>query len=580
VIFSFLLSLGVRFNWQKCTPSLKQGELSGMVNHLNGWGWLIVLLMLPACQPAQATPALSKVENLIPVQVSQSALTPPAACADTFVTHPLAYTTTVRSHPVRLFESNGSGVAIGDLNDDGWPDVVFANLGGPNTILWNQGGLTFRPEVLDDTDSRAVNIVDVDGDNRLDLVFTHRTAGVSYWRNTGQTGFVRETLPGVLQPAYAMAWGDLNGDNRLDLVTGSYDAELNQVPGNLFLFSGGAGIYYYEQQAGKFSPHRLAKEAQSLAIILPDLNADGRPDILVGNDFDMPDAAWVREGDGWTATKPFATTSHSTMSYDMGDTDNNGSLEIVSTDMKPYDLAVPTLASWLPVMATMPEIHAPDDPQVMDNVLQVRQSSGQFSNEARSRGLVATGWSWSAKFGDLDNDGFLDFYTVNGMIAYELFHHLPGDELVEQNQALRNLGNGVFAPASSWNLGSTASGRGMSMADLDNDGDLDIVVNNLQSQARLFENQLCGGRSLQVELAWPESGNTRALGSQLVLHTSSGRLTRDVRAGSGYLSGDPARVHFGFPAEAALQRLDIHWPDGAVSQLDNLAPQKLLTIKR
>jgi hypothetical protein len=216
----------------------------------------------------------------------------------------------------------------------------------------------------------------------------------------------------------------------------------------------------------------------------------------------------------------------------------------------------------------------------MENVLQVRDNQGRFTNEAIPRGLVATGWSWSAKFGDLDSDGFLDFYVVNGMIAYELFHYLPGDELIEQNQALRNLGDGTFAPAAEWNLGSTASGRGMSMADLDNDGDLDIVVNNLRSPAQLFENQLCGGSSLEIELSWPGSGNTRGLGAQLVLLTSAGSYTRDVRAGSGYLSGDPARVHFGFPAEAVLQRLDIRWPDGSVSQVDNLAPQTLLTIQR
>lgn len=542
------------------------------------WG-LILLLVLPACQTQPAAPP-SKVENPVPVQVSQSVLTKPASCADTFVTHTLDYTTTARSEPIRLFESNGSGVAIGDLDGDGRLDLAFANLGGANTILWNEGNLTFRPEALDDTDSRAVNMVDVDGDNRLDIVFTHRTAGLSYWRNTGSGGFVRETLPGVYQLAYAMAWGDLNGDNALDLVTGSYDAELNQELGNTFLFSAGAGIFYYEQQAGKFIPQRLAKEAQSLAIILPDLNADGRPDILVGNDFDMRDAAWLREGAGWTATNPFAATSHSTMSYDTGDTDNDGAPEIASVDMKPYGVEVKTLVSWLPMMATMPQQHEADDPQVMENVLQVRHAQGEFTNEALSRGLDATGWSWSAKFGDLDNDGFLDFYVVNGMIAYELFHHLPSDELVEQNQALRNLGDGNFAPAPGWNLGSTASGRGMSMADLDNDGDLDIVVNNLRSPAQLFENQLCGGSGLEVELSWPGSGNTRALGGLLILHTSAGSYTRDVRAGSGYLSGDPARVHFGLPAGATPQRLDIRWPDGKVSYVDALTPQMLLAIKR
>src|SRR5205823_5127207 len=147
------------------------------------------------------------------------------------------------------------------------------------------------------------------------------------------------------------------------------------------------------------------------------------------------------------------------------DIDNSGRFALFTTDMKPYDIGVPTLASWLPMMATMPQRHAPGDIQVMQNVLQIRGADGRYHDEAASRGVSATGWSWSGKFGDLDNDGWLDLYVINGMIAPELFHHLPHDELVEQNQALRNQG-GTFAPAPAWGLGSTASGRGMSMADL------------------------------------------------------------------------------------------------------------------
>jgi hypothetical protein len=213
-------------------------------------------------------------------------------------------------------------------------------------------------------------------------------------------------------------------------------------------------------------------------------------------------------------------------------------------------------------------------------VLQIRGGDGVFHNQAYARGVDATGWGWSGKFGDLDNDGFLDLYVVNGMIAAELFGHLPGAELVEQNQALRNDGTGHFRPATVWSLGSTASGRGMSMADLDGDGDLDIVVNNLASPAQLFENRLCGGTGLEVDLRWPASRNTRALGARLALHTSAGTYYRDVRAGSGYLSGDPAQVHFGVPPGAALRWLDVRWPDGRVSSADVLTSQTLLTITR
>ena len=166
------------------------------------------------------------------------------------------------------------------------------------------------------------------------------------------------------------------------------------------------------------------------------------------------------------------------------------------------------------------------------------------------------------------------------MAAQELFEHLPNNELIEENQAFRNDGNGHFNPAPAWGLNATSGGRGMSMADLDNDGDLDIVVNNLLAPAQIFENQLCGGKSLVVDLFWPGSSNSRALGSQLVLHTSTGSYIRQVRAASGYLSGDPARVHFGIPDHSQLQYLDIRWPDGTASRVDAPTAETLLIINR
>jgi len=222
----------------------------------------------------------------------------------------------------------------------------------------------------------------------------------------------------------------------------------------------------------------------------------------------------------------------------------------------------------------------PLDPQRMENTLQVQGQGGKFENLAYTRGIDATGWSWSGKLGDLDQDGFLDIYVVNGMIAADLLHYLPTHELVEANQALHNDGTGNFTPMPDWGLGSTRSGRGMSMADMDGDGDLDIVVNNLSGAAQLFENQLCGGESLAVDLRQPGTENPFAIGTIAILHTSLGDLRRDVRVASGYLSGDPTRLHFGFPAGTTLERLEIQWPDGAVSEVTDLAVHTLLTVTR
>ena len=121
----------------------------------------------------------------------------------------------------------------------------------------------------------------------------------------------------------------------------------------------------------------------------------------------------------------------------------------------------------------------------------------------------------------------------------------------------------------------------MSMADFDGDGDLDIVVNNLDQPAQLFENRLCEqGDRLTVDLRWPNSANPFAVGATAVLHTDRGDLLRDVRAVSGYLSGDPTQLHFGLAPGARPTGLTIRWPDGAVSQVDRLAVNQHVVVTR
>ena len=210
----------------------------------------------------------------------------------------------------------------------------------------------------------------------------------------------------------------------------------------------------------------------------------------------------------------------------------------------------------------------------------MRDATGAFTNEAANWGVTATGWSWSSKFGDLDQDGFLDLYSVNGMMTASTFSHLPGFELVEENQVLRNGGDGRFRPQPNWNLNQTAGGRGMSMADLDGDGDLDIIINNLLAPATILENQLCQGSGLLVDLRWPSTANPFAIGATVTLQTSAGFYMRDVRVNSGYLSGDPSQIHFGLPAGNRPFGLIITWPDGTISHIFDIQPNHKLIVTR
>lgn len=506
----------------------------------------------------------------VAVSVAATPLHPATSCSGRFITSELPHTTTLTGEHVGQFDSNGAGVAAGDLDGDRLPEIVLANLDGPSTILWNRGDLRFEPEVIEDRSARGVAIVDTDDDGRLEIVFTHRGAGVSVWRDAGAPGaprFERTSLPGVTKPAYAMLWADLGDDAALDIVTASYDADLDRELGSAFLFSDGAGVIVHTRDGARYVPERLVDESQTLTMVAIDLDGDGRRDLLTGNDFTVPDRAWLRTDAGWQETQPFGRTTENTMGMVETDVDNDGITELFATDMKPYRSDPDTFARWLPVMASMPQVHAKGDPQRAVNTFQVRADGG-WREVAPQRGLDATGWSWSARFGDLDRDGFVDLYVANGMIDQELFGYLPGGELVEENQVLRNQGDGTFMRELGWGMGSTASGRGMTFADLDLDGRLDAVVNNLLAPAQLLRNNLCGGDSLLVDLRQPGRPNRFAIGAALTLWTDRGGFDRTVTATSGYLSGDPTTQHLAFPAGTQLRRLDIRWPDGTTSVID------------
>lgn len=502
-------------------------------------------------------------------------------CSATFVRHTLPHVTDAGTEDVRMFASNGSGVAVNDLDGDGDQDIVLGNLAGKNSVLWNEGNLRFRRQALSHGDSRSVAIVDVDANGHRDIVFTRHTLPPTLWSNYGKARLEETVLPGVESKLYAMNWGDLDGDGDLDLAAGSYDAGLEKDLGYNFMFTrSGGGVYFYENLGEEFGYNKLSERSEALAISLHDVNLDGHPEILVGNDFDLPDQTWERVDGSWRTTEPFRNTSHSTMSLDTGDINNDGIMEVFSTDMKPYNQDVRTLARWRPMMVKMPHETFRGDRQIMENVLQVRDPNGTYQNEAYQRLVDATGWSWSGKFGDLDQDGLLDLYVVNGMLAADLFAYLPGKELVEENQVLRNTGRGEFERMPGWGLGSQASGRGMTQADMDGDGDLDIVINNLAGPAELFENRLCSGHALLVRLHWRGSRNPDAVGARVVLTTSQGKYHRDVKVGTGYLSTDPATLHFGLPSGAKPERLTVHWPDGRVSSVATPSVQTEVTITR
>jgi hypothetical protein len=543
--------------------------------------YALVFIFSLVCLVIDSPPVAGQSSKTVPVTVQTLPLTRATTCSGHFVAYDLDHKTTVPDPKnIRMYQGNGEGVAIGDLDNDGKLDIVLANYSGPNTILWNEGELKFTTAHLSEAsgDSRAVTIVDVDGDGKLDIVLTRTKNAPTYWHNDGNRHFTREYLPGVGKPLYTINWADMTNSGYLDLVGATYDTSLLADFGQEFLNSGNGGVYYYQNKGGQFVLHTLATSAQALALLLVDLNGDGHPDLWVGNDFAVPDQTWLWTQSSFQRSNLLTISSYSTMSLDFGDLNNDGRNEVFSTDMKPYpgdkqgQTVMPAILKGLTAPRT-----TNDPQQVTANVL---QTVGVFEDTAKAAGVDATGWSWSAKFADLDNDGFLDLYVVNGFMEFSTFPRLPNHELVEENQAFKNVGNGNFVRMSEWGLGSTRSGRGMSMADLAGDGRLDIVVNNVNGNAQLFENQLCGGNSLEVDLFWPGSHNSRAIGSTLILSSDTANYYRDVKAASGYLSGDPVRIHFGYPQGAMLRQLQVRWPDGAMSVVNTPTDNSILEVTR
>ncbi len=510
-----------------------------------------------------------------------------SSCSQTFVRHELDHTTVGPGNTASTFDGTGAGVALGDLDGDGLDDIVLANLSGESQVLWNQGGLSFRADPLLRGRFRQPAIADVDGDGDLDIVLTSGVGPPVLFDNIGSgdtaaSRFVRQQIDGVAAVAYSMAWADLGGDGDLDVVTGSYNAELAILRNSPVLGSDTGVVVHEREPDGAYIATRVAAEAQALTVRLVDINSDGRTDVLVGNDLATADGVWVDNDGGWLAVESFEQTSFSTMSLDAADVDNDGDIDVFSTDMKPRADDTASAERYVEVERDMAAIPIPDEVQRPENVLSLydRVDDGPtFRNLASTQGVDATGWSWSGLFGDLNSDGNQDLFVVTGMRSSNLFSALPNDELVEPNQAFRNDGDS-FTLAAEWGINDEAGGRGAAQGDLDGDGDLDIVVNNLGSPATVFENELCEGHNLTIELRWPQSANSHAVSSTIVVETAEGRQLRTIDQARGYLSGAAPVAHVGFADAEGNLSIVIQWPDGERSELSNIEFDHHLTVTR
>jgi enediyne biosynthesis protein E4 len=532
-------------------------------------------LLLSACNGVQST---TPTELSIPAHVQSTPLQPATACEQRFVKHELPHHTSSGDIGSYVYVSNGSGLAIGDLDGDGLDDIVLGNLAGPVSILLNRGSLTFEKITTTLSDVRSLTIVDIDGDGSNELVATKRFERPVIGQLDDQRVLQLRPMPNIYTAFYAMGWQDLNRDGVLDVVLGTYDTEQLQKQGLIFYQRGGGGVFVYTFDGERYNGTRLNTGADALAIAFPDLNHDGIADIHVGNDFNRADGMWITTTSQWQEVTPFRQTTENTMGLDYADFDNDGKLDIFATDMKPYKQDVKTMAIWLPAMSKLTRPLSADDPQYPENTLHSWDGK-RWVNRAYALQIDATGWSWAGKFGDLDNDGWQELYVVNGMIAKDLLGHLDNAEIREPNMLFQNINGTRFIPVD-WGLGDMSSGRSMSMADLDGDGDLDIIINPLDAPAVLYENRMCGGNSVLVTLHDPFVQNHAAIGAIVTLQTNDLRMTRQVRSESGYLAGESRNLHFGLADTQVIDSIHVVWPDGTQSVVTKIPANQHITITK
>jgi enediyne biosynthesis protein E4 len=544
----------------------------------------------------------------------------------------------------------GSGVALGDVDGDGWPDVYFSSLEGPNRLYRNRGNWKFEDMTefagvgLAGRRATGAVLADVDGDGDLDLFVTALGDPNALLLNDGAGVFSEVTdAAGVAssQGSTTSTLADIDGDGDLDLYVAQYktrsaadelrpferDIRLTVGSGDELAIApeyrnhfrierrrgvpvpverGEPDLLYINDGSGSFTlvgpedlrfldaegdPIPAIIEDFGLAARFHDVDGDGDADLYVCNDFDHPDQFWLNDGTGRfraTGWRALRTTSYASMAVDFSDVDRDGNVDIFVADMRSRDRL--RRQRQRPLHRLRPKIPGAyrDRIQFQRNTLQMGRGDGTYSQVAEMAGVDASEWSWGSVFLDVDLDGWEDLLIANGYgrdmqdaDALEEIVRMRGrmgwDDaklmypgLETPNVAFRNRGDGTFEEVGErWNWGIEDDvSQGVAYADLDLDGDQDVVVNRLGSPARMLENRSAAPR-ISVSLSGA-SGNTHGIGATVVLQsTGFPDQSKEITAGGLYLSGAGTSVSFAATPEGEMT-LEVLWVGGAQSRIEGV----------
>ena len=543
----------------------------------------------------------------------------------------LSYTEAFNPYTYRNFY-NGAGVALGDINNDGLIDIYFTGNLVDNALYLNRGDFKFEDiteiagVTCENIWSSGATFVDINQDGWLDLYVCK--SGMPGGKNRHNELFINQkdntfkevsaeyglNITGLSVQAAFFDY-DLDGDldcyllNNSMRSVGAYDLIENQrnIPdteGNRLLENRNGFFVNVSEEAGIYS----SKIGFGLGITLSDFNNDLWPDLFISNDFFEKDYLYINNQNGGfdeMGDTYFNATSMGSMGADAADIDNDLNTDLMVTEMLPETLSRKKLKasyeSWDKHQLAKSKGYGNQFPR---NVLQRNMGAETFAEISRIAGVEGSEWSWAALFFDMDNDGLKDLYISNGihkdLLDRDYLTFMANDEKVRQlieedndvlsklidvmpsaavpNGAYKNKGGFQFENVRElWGFETPSFSNGSAYGDLDNDGDLDLVVNNINAPAFVYKNNSTENNYVQISLKGFEK-NTFAIGSKVILHQEGQKSMLEQFPSRGFQSAISNRLHFGLGQNARIDSIEILWPDQKRSVLKEVAANQHIQI--